>query len=283
VSKVNKDSRVFLTLGCILRNEGKYVAEWITHHHLVGFERFVCVLHKCTDDTEEQLIRVKDTLHVDIRIHHCETEDVKVQMGTYKWIHEQYGNFTEWLLFLDGDEYVYHVNPSINYQDDIGHLLRGFRDTVSAVACHSRVFGSNGHLVCPKNRLMAYTQRLPLMSIACQAIKTFIRASKMIKVLSPHFQQVSGSVVRFIGEPFAVLDGWRSRDLAVHYPVCFNHYYTGSLEDWLNRYKRGSCNDSRPNQAYSMDEFMFHSQDTEYDDTIQRYQCWHKTLLDKLQ
>jgi hypothetical protein len=274
--------KVFLSIGAVLRDEGQYVAEWLTFHHLAGFDRFILVLHKCRDNTEEQIRRVKERLGLDIYIHHCKTDDKKIQMGTYQWIHQKYGRYTDWLLFLDGDEYVYHGNPSVNYREDIKALLRGFSKKVSAVSFHGKVFGPHRNIIRPLKRLSAYTTRLPLTASSCQAIKTFIRPEKMIEVLSPHVQRVRGAIVRFDGKPFTPVEGWKSLEPAIHWPICFNHYYTGSVEDWIARYNRGSCNDHRPNHAYSIDEFMFHANEMEYDDSILRYQYWHRALMEKL-
>lgn len=269
-------------MGAILRDEGKYVAEWLAFHHLVGFDRFVLVLHNCTDDTEQQIALVKKKLGLDICVHHCTDTGKRIQMGSYKWIHQQYGKATEWLLFLDGDEYCFNVDPTVNYRDDIKTLLRSFNDRVAAVSFHGAVFGSSGHIVQPNSRVFSYFQRLPLSSTSCQAVKTFIRASKMTDVISPHIQKVQGGILRSNGTTFTVVDGWRSEESAVHYPIRFNHYYTGSVEDWLKRYKRGSTNDLRPNHAYSLDEFFFHTQGMEYDDVIMKYKGWFLSLLERL-
>jgi len=273
-----KNKKVFWTTGCILRNEGSYILEWVTFLHLIGCDRLICVLHQCDDNTQQQLECIRYNLGMDIRIHHCKTLDGKVQMGVYQWIHQQYGKDTEWLLFLDGDEYVYNVNPTINYQNDIKEMLSEVSNKVSAVSFCSKVFGPNRNITKPNYRLTAYLERLPLNSFACSAIKTFIRPKQMIRVLTPHYQQVKGQTIDFNGNKVKVIEGWRTQ-YPIHSPICFNHYYTGSVEDWLARYRRGSCNDLRPNQAYSLDEFMYHTYNMEQDSSILRYKAWHKILI----
>ena len=271
---------VELTLGCIMRNEGHHIAEWLVHHHLVGFDRFVCVLHQCVDNTEEELNRVKERLGLDVFVHHCKTEG-KVQMGSYQWMMEQYGARTEWLLYLDADEFVYCTTPSITYSNDLKDYLRKLR-SASAVAVNNKVFGPNRNIIRPASRLTAYTERLPFTEIASRSIKTFIRTSQFVHVMSPHYQQVDGLTVRFNDKTFTVADGCRSLEEPIWEPVCFNHYYTGSVEDWVARYRRGSCNDLRPNHAYSVDEFLYHTHNMEYDDAILKYQGWHQALMEQL-
>jgi len=178
--------KIAWTTGCILRDEGKYCIEWASWLHLIGSDRLICVLHQCQDYTEARLNLVKEQLGMDIRIHRSTTDDKKVQMGTYHWIHEKYGSETEWMLFLDGDEYPYAVNPSVNYRDNIKELLHSFDKKVSSVSFNAKVFGPNGHIVSPDNRLTAFTTRLPHNNLSNRAIKSFFRPKDMVAVMSPH-------------------------------------------------------------------------------------------------
>jgi len=227
------------------------------------------MLHKCTDDTEGQINLVKEELGLDIIVHKI-LSDGPVQMGAYKKAMELYGQYTEWMLFLDCDEYVYSPKPSSTPKQDIKDCLNAFPNA-SAIACHGKVFGSNGNVVQPENRLTAYTERLPVTHISSHAVKTFIRTSKFEQVKTPHCQQVTGQMIRFDGSPFTLIDGWRTKELPIWEPICYNHYYTGSMEDWVARHERGSCNDNRPSSAYSEEEYVQHIGNTESDYDILQY------------
>ena len=37
---------VFWTICAVARNEGRYLAEWLTFHHLAGADRFIIILHQ---------------------------------------------------------------------------------------------------------------------------------------------------------------------------------------------------------------------------------------------
>ena len=117
--------------------------------------------------------------------------------------------------------------------------------------------------------------------MANKAVKTFIRPDRLKEVLSPHYQNVEGTSVRFDGKPFKLVDGWRSNEAPLWSSVVFNHFHTGSLEDTLLRYKRGSTNDHRPNSAYCIDYFLSHTGNMEYDNTIQVYCDWHLALIEQ--
>jgi len=275
--------KVYLTLLTLTRNSERYIVEHALFHHLVGFDRLIYVLHLCEDSTEQKLTELKEKLGIDIIIHKCKTVG-RVQMGVYVAMIEKYKDTTAWLLPLDDDEYVYSANPSIKYSEDLkGHLRDLDRDNIAGVSFHSKVFGPNSHIVPPACRLTGYTERLPITSISNYALKTFIKPNRMIEVMSPHIQQMDGKVVRFDGKPFQLIDGWRTAEAPIWTPVCFNHYYTGSIQCWSDRQQRGSTNDLRPAHAYSMTEFIYHTgEHMEQDETIQRYTGWLDDLMEKV-
>ena len=269
-----------MSLAAIVRDEGNYCIDWVVHHHVVGFDQFIIVLHKCVDDTEVKLNLLKERLGLDIKIHHC-TSDGPCQMGTYKWILEQYGHTTDWLLFLDSDEYVYCTNPGINYREDIKVFLRQFDKKISGVSIHGKVFGPCRQLKSP-GTIDVFRERLPLDAVNHHSIKTFIRPKQCLSVLSPHIQNMKGKVVRTDGSPLTLIDGHRTIEPPIFDPVCFDHYYTRSAEDWVKRYTRGSCNDPRPNHAYGLSDFLYYSYNMEYDNSIGRYYYWKMDLFSKI-
>jgi len=109
----------YLTLGAVVRNQEHYVKEWLAFHHLVGVERFVIVLHKCTDKTEERIreLPFQDKIH----IHRIVNDEQFVQLGTYLWILEHYGRFTKWMMFIDSDEFFFGTR-----EDDLRVILTDY-------------------------------------------------------------------------------------------------------------------------------------------------------------
>jgi len=274
---------VELTLLTLTRNSERHIQEHALFHHLVGFDRLIYVLHLCEDSTEKKLNELKDKLGIDIIIHKCKTVG-RVQMGVYKSMIEKYKDTTTWMLPLDDDEYVHATQPSIKYNKDLKGFLHDLNNNdIAGISFHSKVFGPSSHIVPPKCRLTGYTERLPITSVSNYAIKTFIKPTRLKELMSPHIQKMDGDVVRFDGRPFQLIDGWRTQEVPIWNPVCFNHYYTGSIQCWSDRQQRGSTNDLRPAHAYSMTEFIHHTgEHMEYDDTIQKYAGWLDDLREKV-
>ena len=252
--------KVYFTLGAIVRDQEHYIQEWILFHHAVGVERFVIVLHQCSDRTEEKILRVQKEFGYDIHIHHSD-DSGKVQMGVYRWIARNYGAATEWLLFLDSDEFLFGDKVF-----DVKEILAGF-ERFGGLSVQQAVFGPDGNIVRPWiPQIDAYKHRLKFEHPLSKGIKTIFQPRKLIDLLSPHIQQVRDGNVRADEKPFTLVDYWRSEEIPIHWPIRFNHYYTRSMQDWVQRCKRGSCNDAKTGNAYSVDEFMYITdQATEFD------------------
>lgn len=268
---------VYLTLGAILRDQEHYIQEWLLFHHAVGVERFVLVLHRCDDRTEEKIVQVRDRFDLDIQIHHL-SEQGKVQMGVYRRLVRLYGQATFWLLLLDSDEFLY--SDSIF---DVKEHLAGF-ERFGGLSVHQKVFGSDDHIVRPRgSQLEAYKKRVPRTHFLCKGIKSLFQPAKLIDLLSPHMQLVRDESVRVDGKPFVSRDFWCSEESPIHSPLCVNHYYTRSMQDWVQRYRRGSCNDAKTGTAYSVEEFLaINDAATEVDYSILRIAGRYQAMLASL-
>ncbi len=267
----------YLTLAAIVRNEEHYVWEWILSHHVVGFERFAVVLHRCTDNTKQKLTQLAGTLGLDIRIHETEDEG-KVQMGAYRWLVRQYGPRTKWMMFVDADEFVFSDEFV-----DLKPWLRRY-ERFGGVAVHQAVFGADNNVTRPLWIVAdMFKRRLPLDHWQCYGIKSFFQPEKLIQLQSPHIQDVRDGNVRVDEKPFTLVDWWKTAEAPIHSPVRLNHYFTRSMQDWVERSRRGSCNDARTGAAYSVEEF-FETDNacTEIDGSLLRLHGYYKPLLARL-
>lgn len=227
---------VYLTLGAVIRDQEYYIKEWLAFHHLVGVERFVLVLHKCIDKTEERIreLPFQDKIH----IHHIVNDEQFVQLGAYLWILERYGQFTKWLMFLDTDEFFFGTQV-----DDLRTILTDYEQHGGLLA-HWLEYGSNGHVVKPQGlSIEAFTKRAVDRHPGNYSFKTVIQPQCFHKILSPHLAVTKPLTVtedhREVGVHWIYIGDRRP----THEIVRVNHYHTRSMEDWVERYRRGQCND----------------------------------------
>jgi hypothetical protein len=259
--------KVYLTLGAVTRNQSHNIQEWLYFHHIQGFERFIIGLHQCTDDTKLKIEQLKSRYGLDI-ITHDISQSGKIQMGTYKKIIEQYSNTSRWLLVLDSDEFAFSATDS-----KISDILTGYEQYSSVSICQ-QLFASNGYIYQPEGlTIKAYTKKLPSHFMDCKMLKSFFNPEKFKNVISPHYQLVDGESVLIDKRQLELKQGWYDTKAPIYFPILYNHYYTGSMSDWVWRTKRGCCNDKREGIAYSISEFKrFFDNCTEEDTSILKYE-----------
>jgi hypothetical protein len=121
--------RVYLTLAAIVRDQEYYIREWLVFQHLIGVERMVVVLHKCSDGTEAE-IRKLPFFDEKIRLHKVVNDEQRAQLGVYQWILNVYGKHTEWMLFIDADEFFFGTA-----EDDLRTVLSRY-ERFGGLAAH---------------------------------------------------------------------------------------------------------------------------------------------------
>ena len=158
-------SPVYLSICVIVRNEAEYIGEWIEFHRLVGVERFYIEDDGSTDRTLD-VIRRHDRGDIVIRPWTadaaCECpEEVQFkashQVVSFNRFLRDHGPNTQWVAFIDPDEYLYHRDV-----DDVRDPLFEEVESRGAAALFVNwlVFGRNGHDRKPPGPTIAsYTQR----------------------------------------------------------------------------------------------------------------------------
>jgi len=260
--------QTYLTLGAVIRNQEHYVKEWLAFHHLVGVERFVIVLHKCSDKTEERILELP--FRENIHIHRVVNDEQFIQLGTYLWILEHYGQFTKWLMLIDSDEFFFGTR-----EDDLRTILTDYEQH-GGLSAHWAEFGSNGHVLKPKGlSIEAFTKRAPDRHTSHYSFKSIIQPQCFRKILSPHLA---------VTDPLTVMEDhsnvgahwlWIGDRKPSHEVVRVNHYHVRSMEDWIERHKRGQCNDpARDHELtpiYGSEVFKKRDHDEVHDTCILRF------------
>jgi hypothetical protein len=191
--------QVYLTLGSMVRNIEHYVQEWLMFYHLIGVERFILILHHCEDKTEQKIRELP--FRDKIRIHHYEEMNHKDQylpVHAYRFIHNNYGTFTKWMLFIDSDEFYFGT-----IKDSLPCLLEAYEE-FGGLSAHWLVFGSNGHVLRPNGlSIEAFTRRKPETHPSHRGVKTAYQPAKLsvfVPVISksPIHQQYENILIRWI-------------------------------------------------------------------------------------
>ncbi len=261
-----KMKKVYLTLAAVVRDQEHYVREWLTFNHLVGVERMVIILHKCADRTEEEIRRLP-FFESKVRLHRIASDEQRVQMGAFRWMIDVYGPSTTWMMFIDSDEFLFGTA-----EDDLRSVLERYEEH-SAVVAHWHMFGANNHVLRPPMpSIKHFTSRIPDDRYVLHGVKSIVKPADIREILSPHLFITTRGTVREHFDPVDCQGIWQCRDMTPTWDVLrCNHYNTRSMEDWVARRKRGSCNDFRLAENYDVNHFFRYQNDCVDDLAIQRF------------
>ena len=258
--------KVYLTLIAIVRDQEHYIKEWLAFHRIIGVERFVIMLHRCADRTEERINELN--FRDDIFIHHVtERQTDSVQMGAYHWAVRRYGHDSRWLLFIDSDEFFFGT-----HEDHLPTILSRYENH-GGLAAHWLNFGHNNQVLRPPTgqlSIEAFTRRMGgNRGINC-VVKCAVQTRQLASLMSPHRPLTFLPIVREYGDPLEA-DHYKTEKTASWDIIRCHHYHTRSMEDWVERCKRGSCNTVYVNrEIYDVRRFTERSGE-EKDTTILRF------------
>jgi hypothetical protein len=268
---MNLDTKT-LTLCAVIRDQEHYIKEWLAFHRLVGVERFILILHKCRDRTEEKINELP--FRDDIIIRRITNDEQFVQLASYHWAVKTYGETTKWMMFIDSDEYLYGTT-----EDDLRTILSDY-DEFSGVCAHWVNFGTNNHVLRPAGlSIESFTRRAVYGHYRNKTIKSIVKPCEVIGFISPHLMHTEKGIVR---EDFSLVPADAVSMVgkkALWSRLRCDHHHTRSMTDWVQRCERGSCNGPRDWKYYNVKRFREMDTNEVEDKCIQRFVPRLKTLL----
>lgn len=258
--KLNKK---YTTLAAVVRDQEYYIAEWL-HYYLgvLGVEQAVIVVHKCKDRTED-IIRSLPYANR-IRLHHVKNDAQHVQMSVYDWIAKEYGHSTKWMMYLDSDEFLVPKKQGLN------ESLQAY-EHVGALAVQWLTFGAQGYVKRPPMPSIKYFTSCSTRFEENGNVKCVVNMEQFRGIISPHYFRTTTATVDETFTPVDPATYWQNGKLLPHEIFQCNHYHTRSMEDWVDRRKRGSCNDVRRSSYYDVDTFFRTQYNLRDDSAIGRY------------
>ena len=130
----NCNFKYHVTIYAIFKNEAPYLKEWIEYHKLVGVEHFYLYNNMSQDD-------YIDILDYYVKLGIVSIIDwpyVQAQISAYKDCIEKYRSESQWIGFIDIDEFI----VPIKYNNIFDFLKQ--KNQYGSVLLHWKIFGSNG-------------------------------------------------------------------------------------------------------------------------------------------
>lgn len=240
--------RRFNSAICLLiKDENEYINEWLEWHIDAGFDHFYIY-----DNGSK--ISIKDSV-LEQYLPYCTFIDYSsgyksLQLDCYNHALRTYGPETKWLAFIDTDEFIRTINGQ-----KINDFLQDFEE-FDGLYIRWVMYNANGQL-----RKDSRPQRERFTQVSTYdrwkpCGKSMIQPSK-VKRMGTHFP------VGTMGQ-YHIVDGCKKHMRNALTPfskedkIVIDHYFTRSLEEWMEKAERGSC-DPRVDRKY--DEFYLYNPD----------------------
>lgn len=171
-----KDFRYKVSICLIFKDEARYLKEWLDYHILIGIDHFYLYNNNSSDNFQEVLRSYIEKGIVTL----IDFPEKFAQIKAYRDCYEKTKDETEWLGYIDVDEYVNLIK-----HNSIKDLL----DSVNfypSLYLHWRMFGTSGYLEENYNELTIerYTQAWDHLSTIG---KGFINNNYSTHSISVHF------------------------------------------------------------------------------------------------
>lgn len=267
----------YLTACCTVKNEAPIIHEWMAFHVAAGFDRLVIIDNGSTDGTADVIRAFGEAEKVDL----IDWPGPGTQVAMYEHVAARYRDRTEWLAFIDADEFLYPVEGM-----DLRETLAGMPD-VDGIGVNWHIYGSSGHLTRPTGLVIAdYVRRAEDDFLLNRHIKTVVRAAKIVKVYSSHLVAPAAGVVNDSGKTLH-LDppyGFYEFEPVSHTRLRLNHYHTRSAAEYRIKAARGyfGVDDEKlASEQRFQDMFAVHDRNEVFDDSALRFAPAVRNIMDR--
>jgi hypothetical protein len=219
-----------LAICAILRNEGRYVEEWLAFHHAEGVRRFVLYDNGSTDDMAARIAAWPHAGCVSLVSWH----GYDAQSAAYRHMLATHRDAAQWCAFIDCDEFIVPRGGG-----GLAEVLAALPEGCGGLFLHWLMFGSAGqHSYLPEPVTHRFTRRGHDDFPPNRVGKTMVRLSRAIDMRNPHIIGCQGLLLNDAGDEIDQ-EGQGIHTAISHRHVALHHYFTKSAEEWRWRRQGG--------------------------------------------
>lgn len=218
-------ARYFLSAMIRVKDEARFLPEWLAHHLNVGVEHIYVYDNNSSDDIERVIIPFIERGLVT----YVPWPTVPASPSSNNHFLTEFGPSSEWVAFFDADEVLSETTP--------GALLEtlGAAGRAPAIAVNWRYYGSSGHEVVPPGLVTATFTRAD--AAPNQHVKVIARPAMVRRYRNSHnFYYRRGRVARTPAGR-RVHGSFVTPDLPPR--LVLNHYVYRSREDYERKSSHG--------------------------------------------
>jgi hypothetical protein len=222
----NTEFPYFISLACIIKNEGPYLKEWIEYHKLIGVEHFYVYDNESDDNGKEVLKPYIDSGLVTYLFF----PGKNMQDAAYEHCCKHFKNETKWLAVLDLDEFIV-----LKQSKNLREFMAEFSDC-SQLSIHWKMYGSSGHEKTPLGGVLAnFKAHADNVEFSPKSIFN----PRTVVECGAHYMWVCGKWVNENKEEFG-----KDKSSCPINKAQVNHYIIKSWEEFYNRKAPRGCVDT---------------------------------------
>jgi hypothetical protein len=230
----------YLSIGSVIKDEQKFLKEWIEYHLFIGVERFFIL----DNSTHDECYKILEPYIISGKVYYQRWVDkILPQKEGFnhliRWVYDE----TTWLALIDPDEFIFLKENETT--PNLPEFLTAFEkdSQVAALAISWMNFGSSGRTYDTESTLTLY-QRSEESNHINRKVKCIIRPDRTIESCGSHYNIYHSEYVA-VNENFEImpsgLDGpksWLPKKHTSNF-IRLNHYPIRSLQNWHDKMKRG--------------------------------------------
>ncbi|WP_024470453.1 glycosyltransferase family 92 protein, partial [Treponema pedis] len=135
--RVIPEKKYSVSICAIFKNEALYLREWIEFHKIVGIKHF----YLYNNNSEDNYIDVLDPYIKSGIVTLIQWPQNQAQMQAYHHSIENFSTESEWLTFIDIDEFIVP-----NSTDSVYDFLKPFQKNRPVVIAYWKMFGTSGRI-----------------------------------------------------------------------------------------------------------------------------------------
>lgn len=221
------------TVMTIIKNEHRYLDEWIKYHFKLGINTIIIFEDLDSESHKDICDKYDNIILKSVKIFNHKSIKKINQINTFRmavnYIHTKFE--TDWLFYIDVDEFLTLEN-GYSSLDDVFNLFT----TYPGVRIQSQNYNANGHIYAQNNVIESYTEKCKIFSgkipnrVACKLAINFNMFEIANKSILTHH----------IMKGYIKTDFDDDMDKLCYDKIYIRHYVTKSFEDWVNKiYTRG--------------------------------------------
>lgn len=227
MQKISYSEANSVCLVATLINEEKFLDEWLIYHKLLGISHFYLYDDDLLLPLEKHLKPHEEYVTV-IPWQGKEKSNTECnnQVMAYRHAWKNYLEKYEWVVFLDGDEFIV-----LREHDNINKFLAGFDEP--AIALNWHIFGHNGYYEDPEDLVTTSLTRRKLLPV--NNIKSITRTKAIKDIMNMHWCKLSYGTMVDANKKNYYKWCYPGKTVVAH----INHYQCRSFNNWMTRADRG--------------------------------------------